>query len=85
MTQIEVLYNLFEKAVDIQEILLGHQTIHDALSLPVYEFCYFGKQAILACSWEKEKKESTNSKLLLKMSMQSSCFHGKRKATLSEY
>lgn len=50
MTQIEVLYNLFEKPVDTQEILLGHQTIQDALSLPVYEFHYFGRQAIISCS-----------------------------------
>lgn len=50
MTQIEVLHNLFEKRVDSQEILLGHQTIQDALSLPVYEFHSFGRQAILDCS-----------------------------------
>lgn len=49
MTQIEVLCNLFEKPVDTQEIWLGHQTIQDALSLPVYEFHYFAKQAILDC------------------------------------
>lgn len=43
MPQIEILYNLLEKPVDIQEILLGHQTIQDTLSLPVYEFHNFGR------------------------------------------